>query len=65
MNRGNKQRGWLAPSLQHRGDTTLAWVKRLQRWVPVTAICSELVRFDMQKLQTPEMLEAITSCSRS
>lgn len=55
LNRGNKQRGWLAPSLKHRVDTTLAWVRRLQRWAPVTAISAELVRFDMQKLQNPEI----------
>ncbi len=55
LNRGNKQRGWLAPSLQHRVNTTLSWVKRLQRWAPVTAISSELVRFDMQLMQNPEI----------
>ena len=52
LNRGNKQRGWLAPSLQHRVDTTLAWVTRLQRWAPVTGIAQELVRFDLQQLQS-------------
>ena len=31
LNRGNKAKGWLAPSLQHRVDTTLAWVRRLER----------------------------------
>ena len=51
LNRGNKQRGWLAPSLQHRVDTTCAWVKRIQRWAPITQIAQELVRFDMQKMQ--------------
>lgn len=50
-----KPKGWLAPSLQHRVDTTHAWVKRLCRWAPVTAISSELVRFDMQKLENPEI----------
>ncbi len=55
LNRGNKQRGWLAPSLQHRVDTTLAWVSRLQRWTPISAISSELVRFDMQLLENPEV----------
>ncbi len=33
----------------------MAWVKRLQRWTPVTAISQELVRFDMQKMQDPEI----------
>jgi len=54
-NRGNKQRGWLAPSLQHRVDTTLAWVNRLERLAPVSAISTELVRFDMQALENPEI----------
>lgn len=50
-----KPAGWLAPSLQHRINTTLAWVKRLQRWAPVAALSQELVRFDMQKLNNPEI----------
>lgn len=55
QNRGNKKRGWLAPSLQHRVNTTMAWAKRLQRWAPISAISSELVRFDMQQLENPEI----------
>lgn len=55
LNRGNKKKGWIAPSLQHRVDTTMAWVKRIQRWAPVVAISSELVRFDLQKIQNPEI----------
>lgn len=50
-----KPKGWLAPSLQHRVDTTLAWVKRLQRWAPVTALSQELVRFDLQAMENPEI----------
>jgi len=55
LNRGNKKSGWLAPSLQHRVDTSIAWVLRIQRWAPVTALSSELVRFDTQALQNPEI----------
>ena len=55
LNRGNKQRGWLAPSLMHRVDTTLAWVNRINRWAPVSQITQELVRFDLQKLENPEI----------
>lgn len=54
LNRPRKA-GWLAPSLQHRVDTILAWVTRVRRWAPVTAISSELVRFDMQALENPEI----------
>ncbi|MDD2729163.1 MAG: RNA-guided endonuclease IscB [Malikia sp.] len=50
-----KPKGWLAPSLRHRVDTTLAWVNRLQRWAPVAALSSELVRFDMQALDNPDI----------
>ena len=51
LNRRNKQKGWLAPSLQHRVNTTLSWVRRLMRYAPVTTIVQELVRFDLQALQ--------------
>ena len=47
--------GWLAPSLQHRVDTTMAWVDRLSRWAPVSSISQELVRFDTQAMQNPEI----------
>ena len=50
-----KPKGWLAPSLQHRVDTTLAWVARLRRWAPVTSLSTMLHRFDTQLLQNPEI----------
>jgi 5-methylcytosine-specific restriction endonuclease McrA len=50
-----KPAGWLAPSLRHRVETTDAWVERLCRWAPVTAIHMELVRFDTAKMQNPEI----------
>jgi len=53
LNRGGDRAGWLAPSLRHRIDTTLAWVNRIRRWAPVTGVSQELVRFDMQAMQTP------------
>lgn len=55
LNRGNKKKGRLAPSLQHRVDTCMAWVRRLERLAPVSAISTELVRFDMQALENPEI----------
>lgn len=45
--------GWLPPSLQHRVDTTLSWVRRLMRWCPITEIAVERVKFDMQKIRNP------------
>ena len=50
-----KPEGWLPPSLRHRVDTTLTWVRRLSRWAPITALSQELVRFDTQALRNPEI----------
>ncbi len=47
--------GWLPPSLHHRVDTTVSLVERLRKSVPVVAISQELVRFDLQKIETPEI----------
>lgn len=55
LNRGNKSQGWLAPSLQHRVDTVSAWVHRFQRLAPITGIDQELVRFDLQQMEHPEI----------
>ncbi len=50
-----KPDGWLAPSLRHRVDTAMAWVERLRCLAPVAALSQELVRFDTQQLQHPEI----------
>jgi 5-methylcytosine-specific restriction endonuclease McrA len=47
--------GWLAPCLQHRVETTLTWVRKLIRLAPVASIIQELVRFDLQLMQNPEI----------
>jgi 5-methylcytosine-specific restriction endonuclease McrA len=50
-----RTKGWLAPSLQHRVDTTLTWVKRITLLAPIDSIAQELVRFDLQLMQNPEI----------
>ena len=55
FNNRTKPKGWLVPSLQHRVDTTQAWVSRLCRLSPVAAISQELVRFDTQLMESPEI----------
>ena len=47
--------GWLAPSLTSRVEHVLTWVKRLMRLCPITTISQELVHFDMQALDHPEI----------
>ena len=46
---------WLPPSLQHRVEVVMTWVERLQRYLPITALSQEIMRFDTQKLQNPEI----------
>ncbi|GER92250.1 hypothetical protein KDW_64120 [Dictyobacter vulcani] len=54
-NRRNKKKGWLPPSLGSRGANVLTWVARLSRVCPITAISMELVRFDLQQMENPEI----------
>ena len=48
-------KGWLTPSLQHRVETILTWVTRLMKFAPISSITQELVRFDLQRLENPEI----------
>ncbi|NEQ09467.1 MAG: HNH endonuclease [Moorea sp. SIO4E2] len=50
-----KPEGWLPPSLMSRIFNVETWVRRLTKLCPVTAISQELVRFDTQKIQNPEI----------
>ena len=50
-----KPEGWLPPSLQHRVNTTMSWMRRLMRIAPVSGFAVESVKFDMQKMQNPEV----------
>ncbi|WP_306366150.1 RNA-guided endonuclease IscB [Nocardiopsis sp. CC223A] len=52
-----RPRGWLPPSLRHRVETTVAWVDRLARWAPVTAVHVERVAFDTHALSADKPLE--------
>ncbi len=60
--KGNKQpspkqrrEGWLAPSLMSRVHNIETWVKRLCKFAPIAAISQELVKFDTQLMQNPEI----------
>ena len=50
-----RPQGWLAPSLKHRVFTVSTWSQRISRYVPVTNLSQELVRFDMQAMECPEI----------
>jgi 5-methylcytosine-specific restriction endonuclease McrA len=50
-----RPRGWLPPSLESRIANILTWVERLRRFCPITALSQELVKFDLQALENPEI----------
>ena len=50
-----KPTGWLAPSLTHRVKTVETWIKRIIRYCPVATITIEKVKFDPQKLDSPDI----------
>mgnify|MGYP001209479063 CR=1 FL=1 len=50
-----RRKGWLVPSLESRVANVVTWVQRLMRVCPITAISQELVRFDLQQMEQPEI----------
>ena len=54
-NNRRRPKGWLPPSLRSRVDNVLTWARRYLRWVPVTRIEIEHVKFDTQYMQDPEI----------
>jgi 5-methylcytosine-specific restriction endonuclease McrA len=57
MRIANRRRrpGWLPPSLESRLSNVLTWVARLCRYAPIGAIAQELVKFDTQLLEHPDI----------
>jgi 5-methylcytosine-specific restriction endonuclease McrA len=50
-----RPQGWLPPSLESRLANTLTWARRLIRLSPITSISQELVKFDLQQMDNPEI----------
>ena len=55
FNNRTRKEGWLAPSLQSRVDNLVTWIRRLLKVAPISSIVVETVRFDMQKIENPEI----------
>lgn len=47
--------GWLAPSLEARVNQVMNTTCRMMHWLPIQAVSMELVRFDTQALDNPEI----------
>ena len=50
-----RRKGWLAPSLSSRIANIVTWVQRLGRIAPITVLSQELVKFDLQQMDHPEI----------
>jgi len=48
-------KGWLAPSIQHKIQTHLTIVDRLHKILPITNIIVETASFDIQKIKNPDI----------
>ncbi|MHB1742068.1 MAG: RNA-guided endonuclease IscB [Thermoplasmataceae archaeon] len=55
MNRGNKKKGWFAPSIDHKLQTHMRLIGKLKRILPISDVIIEVASFDTQKMQNPEM----------
>jgi 5-methylcytosine-specific restriction endonuclease McrA len=55
FNNRMRRNGWLPPSLESRIANILTWVQRLCRVAPITTISQELIKFDLQQMQNPEI----------
>jgi 5-methylcytosine-specific restriction endonuclease McrA len=56
FNNRSRPKGWLPPSLLSRLQNIVTWIARLQKIASISAISFELVRFDTQLLEHPEIV---------
>ena len=52
--KASKPNGWLTPSIQHKKDIHLCWIKRYMEVMPITDITFEMGEFDTQLLKAIE-----------
>jgi N6-L-threonylcarbamoyladenine synthase len=55
LNRGNKSKGWLAPSIRNKLDAHVKAVNQVKQILPVDRIIIEVAAFDIQKIKTPDI----------
>ncbi|MDX2074797.1 MAG: RNA-guided endonuclease IscB [bacterium] len=55
FNNRKRPNGWIAPSLMSRVHHVQTWIMRLMKYIPVTHLAMELVKFDIQAMVNPEI----------
>jgi len=53
LNRKNKKKGWLPPSILSKFNNIVFWIDRLTKYLPDYQITVETVKFDTQKMENP------------
>ena len=48
-------KGWLAPSIQHKLDSTIKFVDKMHKILPITKTIVEIGAFDIQKIKNPNI----------
>ena len=51
----SKNKGWLAPSIEHKINTHLKVVDQIHKILPISKIIVETASFDIQKIKNPEI----------
>lgn len=51
----SKNKGWLAPSVEHKIQTHLRAVEDVHKILPITKVVVETASFDIQKIKNPEI----------
>ncbi|MHB8231696.1 MAG: RNA-guided endonuclease IscB [bacterium] len=55
LNRGNKNNGWLAPSVEHKLDSHIKIINSVKSILPISQINIEAAAFDIQKIKNPDI----------
>ena len=50
-----KNKGWLAPSIEHKIQTHMTMIKKVHEILPITKIIVETAQFDIQKINNPDV----------
>ena len=51
----SKNKGWLAPSIEHKIQTHLNVISKIHRILPISKIIVEVASFDIQKIKNPDI----------
>lgn len=50
----SKKPGWLAPSVRHKVETQVNWIRKICKFLPIASIIIEVAQFDTQLLKAQE-----------